>query len=815
MTHGENIKKQSVPILDRLHSHSNLTASLLFATSLIIALIFFPSHSVTLPDYQVGDIVQKDIKSPKDFLIEDKQATQVKQDEAARSVLTIYDLDDTLASELGNRVTQAFGYMREVAETYQSGAANSKQDEQPAKSPEVKAGVLTSLRETMSLHDLIWAEKQNFENVLGIQIADNDYRILEKEGFSDIVASNIRQLLEKVLQIGIVADKQLLLQEQDKGIVVRRLSSLDETFVGNLQNFYSRSQARAAIAEAGRQEFTESSYALRSLTVDMAQDMTQPNLTLNKGETEARKRKAVAEVKPVLTQVKQGEMLLREGEKVSEGEVVKLEALQVETEQEQVFTSIVGFMLLVMVFFVIIFGVNFEIYGSPAVNIRDLLFLSLMLITLFFLIEVAVPLTRGVAGSIPYSVKASSLLYAIPVATGAMTVCLFMGVRVALPFSVAIAFLSAFLFENRFEMFVFFLLSSIMGTYWVRTCKERGTLIKAGLKVGFANMLVVSALHFFKGSGLNIKLAGDWIFSLAGGVSSGILVTGIAPVIEMMFGYTTDIKMLELANLDRPILRKLMLEAPGTYHHSVVVGSLVEAAAAAIGANPLLAKASGYYHDIGKIKKPLYFIENQARGENKHDKLAPSMSSLILIAHVKDGVEIARNGRLGREIIDIIQQHHGTSLISYFYEKARQQKGEDSVKMEHFRYPGPKPQTKEAGLVLLADAVEAASRALENPTPARIQGLVQKIINKIFLDGQLDDCELTLKDLHEIARSFNKILTGIHHHRIEYPEADARASSGPRRANGNPDRRQTRSPQDRAEEDREEGANNLKRLGMS
>ena len=812
MTHGENIKKQSVPILDRLHSHSNLTVLLLFVTTLVIALVLFPSQSVTLPKYQVGDIVQKDIKSPKDFLVEDKQATQAKKEEASRSVLTIYDLDDTLATELGNQVTEAFAYLRELAETYRSGATNGKQG---AKSPEVKAGVATSRPETMSLHELIWAEKQNFENILGIKIADSDYKILEKEGFSDVIASDIRQLLETVLGIGIVADKQLLLQEQEKGIVVRRLSSLDEAFVGNLQNFYSRSQARAAMAEVGRQEFTESSYALRNLIVDVAQDLTQPNLTLNKGETEARKREAVAEVKPVLTQVKQGEMLLREGEKVTESEVDKLEALQADTEQEQVLTSIVGFMLFVMVFLVIIFGVNFETCSTPTVNMRDLLFLSLMLVTLFFLIKVSATLSTGIAGSIPYSVEASSLLYAIPVATGAMTVCLFMGVQIALPFSLAMAFLSAFLFENRFDMFVFFLLSSIMGSYWVRTCKERGTLIKAGLKVGFANMLVVSALHLLKGAGLDVKLAGDWVFSFVGGVTSGILVAGLAPVIEMMFGYTTDIKMLELANLDRPILRKLMLEAPGTYHHSVVVGSLVEAAAAAIGANPLLAKASGYYHDIGKIKKPLYFIENQARGENKHDKLAPSMSSLILIAHVKDGVEIAKNGRLGREIIDIIQQHHGTSLITYFYNKAKQQKGEDSVKMEHFRYPGPKPQTKEAGLVLLADAVEAASRALENPTPARIQGLVQKIINKIFLDGQLDDCELTLKDLHEIARSFNKILTGIHHHRIEYPEADARVGSGPRRANGNSDRRQTRSPQDRAQEDREEGANNLKRLGMS
>lgn len=816
MSNGEKLNKRSDPVLDRLHSSSNITALLLFVTSLIIALVMFPSHSVTLPKYQVGDIIQKDIKSPKDFLIEDKEATRAKEDEASRAVLTIYDLDDTLAAELGNRVTQAFVYMRELAETYQSNGENRAQGGQPAKSQQLKAGVAAPPREeTMSLHDLVWAEKRNFENVVGIQIADGDYEILEKEGFSDAISRHIDQLLETVLGIGIVADKQLLLREQEKGIVVRRLSTLNEAFVRNLQHFYNRDEARTAMAQVGRQELTEMSYALRNLIVNMAQDMTQPNLTLNKGETEARKKKAVAAVKPVLTQIKQGEMLLREGEKVTGSEIYKLEALQAETEQEQLFTSIVGFMLLVMVFFVISFSVNFQAYGAPTVNIRDLLFLSLMLISLFFLIKVAVPLTTGIAGSFPYSVEAPSLLYAIPVATGSMTVCLFMGVRIALPFSLAMAFLAAFLFENRFEMFLFFLLSSITGSYWVRTCKERGTLIKAGLKVGFVNMLVVSALHLFKGWGLDVKLTGDWMFSFLGGVTSGILVTGLAPVIEMMFGYTTDIKLLELANLDRPILRKLMLEAPGTYHHSVVVGSLVEAAAAAIGANPLLAKASGYYHDVGKIKKPLYFIENQLRGENKHDKLAPSMSSLILIAHVKDGVEIAKNGRLGRGIIDIIQQHHGTSLITYFYEKARQQKGADSVKMEHFRYPGPKPQTKEAGLVLLADAVEAASRALENPTPARIQGLVQKIINKIFLDGQLDECELTLKDLHEIARSFNKILTGIHHHRIEYPEADTRVSSGHRRTNGDPDRRQTNSPQDIAQEDTEERPDNLRRLGMS
>ena len=240
-----------------------------------------------------------------------------------------------------------------------------------------------------------------------------------------------------------------------------------------------------------------------------------------------------------------------------------------------------------------------------------------------------------------------------------------------------------------------------------------------------------------------------------GGVLVGVIATGLMPLIEMTFGYTTDIKLMELANLDQPLLRELMVQAPGTYHHSVIVSNMVEASARAIGANPLLAKVAAYYHDIGKIKKPLYFIENQGGRGNRHEKLAPSMSALILIAHVKDGVELAKQAKLGREIIAIIKQHHGTSLIMFFYGKAKERaekKGDKSiqVKEEDFRYPGPRPQTKEAGLVMLADVIEAASKTLVDPTPARIQGMVQKIMNKIFSDGQLDECELTLKDLHAI-----------------------------------------------------------------
>jgi putative nucleotidyltransferase with HDIG domain len=257
-----------------------------------------------------------------------------------------------------------------------------------------------------------------------------------------------------------------------------------------------------------------------------------------------------------------------------------------------------------------------------------------------------------------------------------------------------------------------------------------------------------------------------------------------------------------------------MLRAPGTYHHSLVVGSLVEAAAREIGANHLLARAAALYHDIGKIKKADYFVENQMGVPNRHEKLAPSMSALILISHVKEGVELAKKYRLGRPIIDIMAQHHGTRRIHFFYNKAlecRQAAGRSEPAEENFRYPGPRPQTREAGLVMLADTVEAAARSLEHPNPARIKGLVQKQINKVFAEGQLNECELTLKDLHKIAKSFNTILNGIFHQRVEYPDAVDKV----KKKHADTDPKQQCAQSGQAEPAQDEAQTDLRRLGMS
>jgi putative nucleotidyltransferase with HDIG domain len=428
-------------------------------------------------------------------------------------------------------------------------------------------------------------------------------------------------------------------------------------------------------------------------------------------------------------------------------------------------------------------------------------------------VGLSVTLTETLAQKTSSGIALSAMLLGIPMASGAMTVCLFMGLSVAAAFALIQSVATAFIFQNRFDIFVYFLLSSLAAAYCVLHCRERKVFIKAGIRIGLLNVVLASALTFLGANFYLIEMLWNLTFAFLGGIGAGIVAAGLAPLVEIIFEYTTDIKLLELSNLDCPMLRKLMIEAPGTYHHSVVVGSMVEAAASEIGANPLMAKVCGYYHDIGKVRKPLYFIENQANGKNKHDKLAPSMSRRILIAHVKDGVDIARELKLGQIIVDTIQQSHGTSLMSYFFEKAKQLKADKEVNADEYRYPGPKPQTREAGLLMLADVVEAASRTLDNPTPARIQGLVQNLINKVFSDGQLNNCELTLKDLNSIAKTFNKILNGIHHHRIEY--SDTLVLVGGKAKDGHSDKQPARPEKDPAKDSRTDGAGHLKRLGLS
>ena len=361
--------------------------------------------------------------------------------------------------------------------------------------------------------------------------------------------------------------------------------------------------------------------------------------------------------------------------------------------------------------------------------------------------------------------------YGIPIAAGAMLVTLLFDFHTAITFSFTISLLTGiWLQDPLYPVYAF--AGSLTAAFSVIRCKKRSALLRGGLYIIIANSILVLILLLAQGQLFTSRAGSALAYAVFSGITVSAIVSLLLPLLEYVFKVTTDISLLELLDLNQPVMKALMITAPGTYHHSVIVGNLVEAAAEEVGVNPLLARVSSYYHDIGKIKMPEYFVENQSMSASKHDKLTPHMSSMIITNHVKEGVELAKQHKLPQSVIDIISQHHGNALITYFYQKAKELDQEKSPSMDDYKYPGPKPQTRVAALVMMADAVEASSRVLTDPTPARLSALVDKIINHVFLDGQLDECELTLKDISEIKKRFTYILTGIFHKRIDYPGFD-------------------------------------------
>ncbi|MHC4934754.1 MAG: HD family phosphohydrolase [Planctomycetota bacterium] len=327
---------------------------------------------------------------------------------------------------------------------------------------------------------------------------------------------------------------------------------------------------------------------------------------------------------------------------------------------------------------------------------------------------------------------------------------------------------------------------AILGVKKIRT---RTRLVTIGLKSGGAQVVTVLALHPALLMDLELLqgfLLSAPVFAALNGIVSGILITSALPWIEGLFDVTTDMRLIELADTNRDLLRNFALLAPGSFQHSLMVGQLAEVAASSIGANSLLVRVGALYHDIGKMKKPNYFVENMEPGDNIHDRLSPEMSRLVVISHVKDGIGIAREEKLPRPIIDMIPMHHGTSVVEFFFNKmmrkpeASEERDEQKERTrEAFRYPGPKPTFREAGILMLADSVEASARVLSDPTPTRIRQHVRKIIHMRMSQGELDDCELTMRDLARIEDAFVRVLGAIHHGRIKYPDGDAKTEAPP------------------------------------
>lgn len=509
-------------------------------------------------------------------------------------------------------------------------------------------------------------------------------------------------------------------------------------------------QARLTVAaEADRLPYSR---AQRAAVADVGRAMLRPNMLLNKELTDSMKRQAMATVEPV--KIPKGAIIVRKGDVVTPEQIATLESLGLQRRGGD-YRSIVGVIFLSLLLTVggglFLNKYHRDVYESES----KLAMLGLVLLITLILIKLAL----GISG------------YLAVAAAGTMLITVLIGPQVALVVGLILAASAGFLSGYDLRVSFVALVGGLTGIYGVTHVEQRSDLMRAGFMVSLVNAITIFVLQLLaRISPVDLALWQQVMWGVLNGIGSFVLTIGLLPLFETWFDIITPVKLLELSNPNQPLLRKLLTEAPGTYHHSIIVGNLAEAAAREVGGNALLARIGAYYHDIGKIKRPYFFIENQMGEENPHDKLSPHLSALIIMSHIRDGVELAREHGLPRQVVDIVRQHHGTTLISYFYRRAAED-GEGQAEEQDFRHEGPRPQSKEAAIVMLADSVEAAVRSLPEPTPQRVEALIKKIIRDRLEDGQLDNCDLTLRDLDRIGRAFLNVLSGIFHPRIEYPES--------------------------------------------
>ena len=513
----------------------------------------------------------------------------------------------------------------------------------------------------------------------------------------------------------------------------------------NLDEVKAKGAALAAAEGPLRVELQE---ALASLV----EGVLRPNLKLSEEKLAIIREEAVAQVEPVL--ILKDQIIVRKGEVVSPEQVQILSDLGL-LKRGPNYPLVLGMGFIVLLLLGML-GVYIHHY-LPDI-FREERFVALLGLVLVFVAFMA-----KIFSLIPWV----GVGYLIPVAFGGMMIALLVDSRLALMVTVALAVLTGVMNGNDFGLMFVALTGGVAAVLSVSKVSQRADLMRAGFAAGaaiFASMVAVGAI---RSDALIVKYS---FLGLGNGLFSAVLTIGFLPYLESIFSITSSIRLLELSNPNQPLLRRLLVEAPGTYHHSIIVGNLAEAAAEAVGGDALLARVGSYYHDIGKLKRPYFFTENQFTEENPHEKIAPTLSTLIITAHVKEGVELAREAKLPEVIVDLIRQHHGTDLVRFFFHRAAENDKEEQVEEKDFRYPGPRPQTKEAAIIMLADSVEAAVRSLAKPTPARVEQLVRRIIKERLNDGQLDESDLTFKDLDKVADAFVRVLSGIFHTRVEYPD---------------------------------------------
>ena len=714
-----------------------------------------PGLTLRVKQYQLGQISATTIRAPYDFSYEDEVTTESRRSDAAASVLEVYNFKGAAMTDARNRIAAGFDYGR-TAISFENEGGGSAQEGHAVELLQPRAEVMTALQDR-----------------LGVTLNDEELDLLRDGRFAPEFEQVLTRAVTAVLSRDIVASKERLLASGrpiDHWDEITKATQTRRDFSAVLSTEEARALLVVQVASLSDLRQPE-----RRKLSGLGSRFIEPTLTFDFAETERRRAVAREDVDLVYFVVRKGKTIVRAGDEITDNVVEQLDYLAGVQNRRWGFAGAFGALVLAALLLVIQWQLLRPARIGEAWRRQSYAMVGIVVIGHLALARVAFFVARVFSEQVvtaPFN-NTASYFYAMPFASVAVLILMLEHTPTALLastlFSIAIGVMT-----GNLQLAIFALISCLAAILGLFQYKRRTALFTLGLLVGSVNFVVVLAFDLLTGRYFPPStFSFDLLCAFLGGAGVSVIVSFLLPAFEALFHRTTDIRLLELANNNVPVLRQLALEAPGTYHHSMVVGSLAEGAAEAIGANAIFCRTAAMYHDIGKLTKVTYFVENQM-GANKHDNLSPRMSALIIASHVKEGVEMAKEMDLPQEIIDIIPQHHGTKLITYFYEKAKVRQDPDlgEVTEEEYRYPGPKPQTKEAGIIMIADAVEAASRTLDEPSPARLKGMIRQIIDYIFLDGQLNECDLTLRDLEKIAQSFLRVLMGIHHHRVSYPGFD-------------------------------------------
>jgi len=713
----------------------------IFLVTLIIVVLILSINF--FPDKIIlkeGQICSRDILSPRTVEFIDIETTQNLKEKAAKSIKEVYDLNLASIENVEKQIDSIFIKIKEYKKTLSKSSSDTN----------------ISMRNIEKLADEDFKKMATEINEnLGLNINEdvisNCFRLDDLS--LDKINRDIKNSVRRIMEQGIKENDL----ENAKKQLIREISEI------------SIDHHDALIAS------------------EIGNALIRPSLFLNKEETEKRRQEAISSVKEIKKIIQKGQIIIRKGEIVTLEDIAILSALGLQNPKFN-YSNIIGIILITTIFLLLVVLYLIYFHSDIYEDISKLILLSIICI---FIVLVAKMISQ-ISG------------YLIPVAAASMLIAISLGPKIAMLVTVILSFLMSFIIGGEINYILVAIIGGIVSIYSIRKATQRSSLTRAGLMIAGVNIITISALGLINNEGYYLILK-DNLWGVLNGFLAVILTIGILPFLESFFDITTSFKLMELSNPNQPLLKKLIVEAPGTYHHSIVVGNLSETAVEEIGGNGLLARVGSLYHDIGKIKRPYFFTENQEAYKNIHDDMEPSLSALVIASHVKEGIELAKKNKLPKDIIDIITQHHGTGLITYFFHRALKENGSsvDKIAEENYRYSGPKPQTKEAGIILLADSLEAATRTLTNPTPSRIKSLVKEIIQKNLENGQLEECDLTLKDLDKIGDSFSRILTGMFHSRVEYPDEDLiKKLKEKKKKNGNSDKKSAENNKNKSTEDK-------------